>query len=300
MVGYMDPMMYNGQICSGNGDPTSPDAPVGFLLNGLTDVGGQNEATTAHNVWYAEMLNAERAGAAEIQEVTGVPTHFVEPPQAAQGHGYCAPADQRWTNTWDDSKQNVGNPTSTESAPDYVTTGVFHPNLAGYTQGMEPGLAAAVKEYSLPSASSSTPTADAELDLYWNAALNDNFTTATAQGRADAKSAGYVKYRVEGSCFSTQQTGTVPLNLYYNSTLHDNFTTATAQGAADAKSAGYYLVRVECYVYPTQAAGTVPLNLYYNSSLHDNFTTATAQGAADAKSAGYYLVRVEGYVFPAP
>lgn len=149
MIGYMDPMMYNGQICSGNGNPQSGDGPDGFLLNGLTDNGGQNEATTAHNVWYKEMLDAERAGAAEIQEVTGVPTHFVEPSPAAQQHGYCAPTGQRWTNTWDDSKQNVGNPTAAQGK-DFVTTGVFHPNAVGYSQGMEPGLAAAIQKYSLP------------------------------------------------------------------------------------------------------------------------------------------------------
>ena len=42
------------------------------------------------------------------------------------------------------------------------------------------------------------------LMLYWSAQRGDNFTTATAQGQADAQAAGYAYVRVEGYVFPAQ------------------------------------------------------------------------------------------------
>lgn len=138
------------------------------------------------------------------------------------------------------------------------------------------------------------------LQLYWSAQRGDNFTTATAQGRAGARAAGYTFVRVESYVYRQQVPGTVPLQLYWSAERGDNFTTAMAQGRADARAAGYSFVRVEGYVYRQQVPGTVPLQLYWSAERGDNFTTATAQGRADARAAGYVYVRVEGYVFPTP
>jgi hypothetical protein len=147
---------------------------------------------------------------------------------------------------------------------------------------------------------SQTPNAGkVPLLLYWSAERGDNFTTATAQGQADAEAAGYVLVRTEGYVYSQQVSGTIPLVLYRSPNGNDNFTTATAQGQADAKAAGYVLVRTEGYIFPTPAPDLVPLLLYWSAQRHDNFTTATAQGEADAKAAGYVLARIEGYIFPA-
>jgi hypothetical protein len=87
------------------------------------------------------------------------------------------------------------------------------------------------------------------LKLYWSEARGDNFTTATTQGEADAKAAGYQFIRIEGLVYSEQRKGTVPLKLYWNPNREDNFTTSTQQGEADAKAAGYQFIRIEGYVY---------------------------------------------------
>jgi hypothetical protein len=135
------------------------------------------------------------------------------------------------------------------------------------------------------------------LKLYYSDARGDNFTTATAQGEADAKGAGYRYVRVEGYLFATQQPGTVPLKLYYSDARRDNYTTATASGERAAQGAGYRYVRVEGYLYPTQQSGTLALKNYYSDRRGDNFTTATAQGESDASGAGYRFALVEGYLF---
>jgi hypothetical protein len=137
------------------------------------------------------------------------------------------------------------------------------------------------------------------LKLYYGDARADNFTTATEQGEADARAAGYRYVRVEGYVFATQQPGTVPLKLYYSDARADNFTTATAQGEADARAWGYRFVRVEGYVYPSNVTGTVPLRLWWSSARKDNFTTATDIGDHDAQAAAYAYARVEGYVLAA-
>jgi hypothetical protein len=90
------------------------------------------------------------------------------------------------------------------------------------------------------------------LKLYWSEARGDNFTTATKQGKADAKAAGYQFIRTEGYVYRKQRRGTVPLKLYWNPNREDNFTTSTQQGEADAKAAGYQFIRIEGYVYSSR------------------------------------------------
>jgi hypothetical protein len=90
------------------------------------------------------------------------------------------------------------------------------------------------------------------LKLYWSEARGDNFTTATKQGEADAKAAGYQFIRIEGYVYSKQRRGTVPLKLYWNPNREDNLTTSTQQGEADAKAAGYQFIRIEGYVYSSR------------------------------------------------
>jgi hypothetical protein len=100
--------------------------------------------------------------------------------------------------------------------------------------------------------SQTAPPGAVPLMLYWSAQRGDNFTTATAQGQADAQAAGYAFVRIEGYVYPQQAPGTVPLLLYWSAQRGDNFTTATAQGQADAQAAGYAYVRVEGYVFPAQ------------------------------------------------
>jgi hypothetical protein len=42
------------------------------------------------------------------------------------------------------------------------------------------------------------------LKLYWSEARGDNLTTATQQGEADAKAAGYRFIRIEGYVYSNR------------------------------------------------------------------------------------------------
>jgi hypothetical protein len=136
------------------------------------------------------------------------------------------------------------------------------------------------------------------LKLYYSDARQDNFTTATKQGKSDAEAAGYRFVRKEGYVFPNQRNGTKPLKLYYSDARQDNFTTATPEGIADAEAAGYRFVRTEGYVFIKRRPGTKPLRLYYSDARQDNFTTATKQGKSDAEAAGYRFVRIEGWVYP--
>jgi hypothetical protein len=79
------------------------------------------------------------------------------------------------------------------------------------------------------------------LRLYWNSAREDNFTTATPEGRRDAEApgSGYQFVRIEGYISSEPSNvpgrpGTLPLNLFYNPWRGDNFTTATPEGIRSA------------------------------------------------------------------
>ncbi|MGM3309607.1 hypothetical protein ACSQ6I_27110 [Anabaena sp. WFMT] len=88
------------------------------------------------------------------------------------------------------------------------------------------------------------------LELYWSPQREDNFVTATPDGKRSAGEAGYSYARTEACVFRKQKPGTVPLNLYWSAQRGDNFTTATSEGAASAKEAGYIFARVEGYVFP--------------------------------------------------
>ncbi len=134
------------------------------------------------------------------------------------------------------------------------------------------------------------------LKLYWNG--RDNFTTATAQGKAEARTAGYQFVRVEGYVFASPQSNTVPLKQYWSAKRHDHMLLGKPL-PRKLKKAGYHPVSVEGYAYTSRLLNTVPLQRFkYGSG--DNFTTATAQGENDALMAGFVFQRVEGYVFPAP
>jgi hypothetical protein len=136
------------------------------------------------------------------------------------------------------------------------------------------------------------------LKLYYSDTREDNFTTATPEGKSDAQGAGYRFVRNEGYVFPNRRPGTKPLQLYYSDAREDNFTTATPEGIADALGAGYRFVRTEGYVFIRRKRGTKPLRLYYSDAREDNFTTATKQGKLDAEAAGYRFVRIEGWVYP--
>ncbi len=145
---------------------------------------------------------------------------------------------------------------------------------------------------------SPSPQNTVPLKLYWNAQLEDNFSTPTAIGEQAALADGYQFVSIEGYVFPNQEPGTVPLKLYLNPQRGDYFTTATIEGERDALGSGYQFVRIEGYVFQTEQPGTVPLKLFWNGGRGDNFTISTSGGEQSALATGYQLVRIEGYIFP--
>jgi hypothetical protein len=135
------------------------------------------------------------------------------------------------------------------------------------------------------------------LELFWNG--HDNFTTATAQGEADAKAAGYHFIRIEGYVFANPQSDTVPLKQYWSAKRRDYMLLGGALSKTLEKNAAYQLVRIEGYAYAKPQPDAVPLKRFKQGA-RDNVTTATAQGEKDALTAGYAFQRVEAYVIPAP
>jgi hypothetical protein len=100
------------------------------------------------------------------------------------------------------------------------------------------------------------------LDLYWSDSRQDNFTTATDQGRRDAVAAGYRFVRTEGYVWPTQ--GVVPID-------------------------------------PIGEWRVVPLDLYWHPGRGDNFLAMSKLMADRAKQEGYVFVRNEGFLrFPVP
>jgi hypothetical protein len=134
------------------------------------------------------------------------------------------------------------------------------------------------------------------LKLFWNG--HDNFTTATAQGEAEAKAGGYQFVRIEGYVFANPQSNTVPLKQYWSAKRHDHMLLGKPL-PKKLKNASYHLLRIEGYADTSQQSNTVPLQRFKQGA-GDNFTTATAQGENDALIAGFIFQRVEGYVFQAP
>lgn len=135
------------------------------------------------------------------------------------------------------------------------------------------------------------------LKLFWDG--HDNFTTATAQGEADAKAAGYNFIRIEGYILENPQPNTVPLIQYWSAKRHDYMLLGKALPKSLDKNARYQLVRIEGYAYANPQLNTVSLKRFKQGA-HDNFTTATAQGEKDALAAGYVIQRVEAYVVSSP
>ena len=146
------------------------------------------------------------------------------------------------------------------------------------------------------------------LRLYWNYIRQDNFTTASPEGRRDAEApgSGYEFIRFEGTVNSEPiparppgTPATVPLYLFYSRERQDNFTAASEEGYRNAKDANYELIRIEGHVYPYDPTGRRPaLRLYYNQARGDNFTTASPEGirSAEAPGSGYQFIRIEGYL----
>jgi hypothetical protein len=135
------------------------------------------------------------------------------------------------------------------------------------------------------------------LKLFWNG--HDNFTTATAQGEADAKAGGYKFIRIEGYVFANPQSNTVPLNQYWSAKRHDYMLLGKPLPMTLGNRGAYQPVRIEGYAYSQPQPGTVPLKRFKQGA-RDNFTTATAQGENDALEAGYVVQRIEAYVIPTP
>jgi hypothetical protein len=122
---------------------------------------------------------------------------------------------------------------------------------------------------------------------YWHDGRQDNFLTATAEGRRDASQAGYRFVRVEGWIFiANSRHAPARVFLYWNPRVSDNYTTAETEilGA-------WRMVRQEGFA-PVQAGTGTPVQRYWNFARGDTFTTATAEGVASAQQAGYTL-RVE-------
>jgi hypothetical protein len=133
------------------------------------------------------------------------------------------------------------------------------------------------------------------LKLYWNG--SDNFTTATEQGEADAKAAGYQYIRIEGYVFANPQSNTVPLTQYWSAKRHDHM--LLGKGLSKSlKNAHYRPVRIEGYAFANRQPDTMPLKRY-SLPAGDNFSTPTAQGESDALAAGFVFRRIEAYVIPA-
>jgi hypothetical protein len=135
------------------------------------------------------------------------------------------------------------------------------------------------------------------LELFWNG--HDNFTTATVQGEADAKVAGYNFIRIEGYVFKNPQSGTVPLKQYWSAKRHDYMLLGKAEPKTLEKRGAYQLIRIEGYAYAEPQPDAVPLKRFKHGT-RDNITTATAQGENSAIAAGYVFQSVEAYVIPAP
>ncbi|MCW1969251.1 MAG: hypothetical protein KIH69_014160 [Anaerolineae bacterium] len=85
------------------------------------------------------------------------------------------------------------------------------------------------------------------LDLYYNLQTNDNFLTATPQGRQDALYAGYKHIRTEGYIFEQQQSGLLALKTYWNPILKVNWSVVEGEESL-AEAKGYRFIRVEGYV----------------------------------------------------
>ncbi|MFT3860572.1 hypothetical protein [Micropruina sp.] len=139
------------------------------------------------------------------------------------------------------------------------------------------------------------------LEVFWSPSREDNFTTASTQGKDSAKAANYQLARQRASAEDKPGPGLVPLKLFYSEQRKDNFTTATTIGEQSALAAGYRFVRIEGYVWPTPQPATTglwALRLYWHAGRGDNFLTTCREDEEAAKAAGYRFVRIEAYAQP--
>lgn len=87
-----------------------------------------------------------------------------------------------------------------------------------------------------------------ELTLMWHEGRQDDYITATDDGRAAGYSAGYEYVMTLGYVFANPgYPGTVPLTQWWHPDRGDNVLTATRATEDAARHAGYVFVRVEGY-----------------------------------------------------
>lgn len=92
------------------------------------------------------------------------------------------------------------------------------------------------------------------LRLFYSTTRRDSFTTASKQGEADAKAAGYQELSILGYVFATNVGKSIPLYSLWNSQKQENVTTTPVNSAVLA-AAGYTLTRTEGYVFaPSQCS----------------------------------------------
>ncbi|ROP42526.1 hypothetical protein [Saccharothrix texasensis] len=87
-----------------------------------------------------------------------------------------------------------------------------------------------------------------ELTLMWHEGRQDDYITATNDGRAAGFSAGYKYVMTLGYVFANPgYQGTVPLTQWWHPGRGDNLLAATRATEDAARAAGYVFVRVEGY-----------------------------------------------------
>lgn len=123
---------------------------------------------------------------------------------------------------------------------------------------------------------------------------HDSYTTATAEGKAEAKAAGYHLVRVEGFVFKNPQTNTVPLKQFLSVKRHD-YALLGGSEPKFFKRGGYKFVRIEGYAYVQSQPDTVALKRFKQGT-RDDLATATVEGEKEARATGYAFQRIEAYV----
>ena len=88
------------------------------------------------------------------------------------------------------------------------------------------------------------------LKTYLNPTTHDYFGTATAEGEASARGAGYTQQQVEGYVFEHAQNGMSPIVTYWSQSAIDNFLTVNRTNVPFHSD--YTFVRIEGYTFPTR------------------------------------------------
>jgi predicted acylesterase/phospholipase RssA len=138
-----------------------------------------------------------------------------------------------------------------------------------------------------------------DLNLYWSADQQDNFSTTSLEGGQHAMGAGYQFVRNQGRVYMNPARDRRPLFLFWNAGNGDNLLVATEEGKREALSAGYVQARWEGYVLSKPEPGSIPLRTYWRGSERmDYFSTTSIEEERDAGDARYEYVRDEGYILP--